>query len=131
MVWVPPPSDIVVDCSTTEQAAINRAFNHLPTPPRILLCQWHVLRAWEDNIKDKIRVLSLEDDAREKSQQLQSRCRADLRLLVYAETPARFDELMTAFEAEWSPAFSVFVAYFKREWVTKRPPSLWSMAFRQ
>ncbi|KAE8181708.1 hypothetical protein CF336_g8822, partial [Tilletia laevis] len=62
LVWlgnqVPPPSDIVVDCSTTEQAAINRAFNHLPTPPRILLCQWHVLRAWEDNIKDKIRVLS-------------------------------------------------------------------------
>ncbi|KAK0519394.1 hypothetical protein OC834_007395 [Tilletia horrida] len=128
---VPTPANIIIDCSTTEQAAIENAYREQTDGPGILLCQGHVMRAWEDNIKEKVRVLSLDEDAREKSRALQIACRANLREMVYAEDEEKFELLFGWFEKEWGTQFPAFFAYFRREWIVKRRPSLWSMAFRK
>ncbi|CAD6886073.1 unnamed protein product, partial [Tilletia caries] len=101
------------------------------SPPRILLCQWHVLRAWEENIKDKIKLRRLDDIGCAQSRELQTTCRALLRNLVYARSPETFQQLLAEFQREWGMFFPDFLAYFRREWQVKRPPSSWSMAFRK
>ncbi|CAD6950424.1 unnamed protein product, partial [Tilletia laevis] len=128
---VPAPKDVMVDCSVTEQAAIKITFSSSAQPPRILLCQWHVVRAWEDNIKNKIKFPQLDDEGVARSRQVQERCRKILRDLVYAAQPETFLAQFAEFQREWTMFFPDFMLYFRREWVTKRPPSMWSLAYRQ
>ncbi|KAK0542487.1 hypothetical protein OC845_006596 [Tilletia horrida] len=75
------PSSSVSEPTTTIVSSTDQS-------PRILLCQWHVLRAWEDNIKDKIRLPAAEDANRDSTRAIQQVCRETLRQMAYADSPA-------------------------------------------
>ncbi|KAL9934894.1 hypothetical protein V8E36_005970 [Tilletia maclaganii] len=127
---VPAPHDIVIDCSITEMAAIKTAYAAQPRCPRVLLCQWHVLRAWEDNIRTKVRLSGVDDESDEIGRATQKIGRELLRQLAYADTETSFEEQLSTLRATFAQQFPVFVAYFEREWIVKRPPLLWAKAYR-
>lgn len=45
---------IMIDCSATEVTAIKNVFNN---DVQVLLCHWHIKRAWETNIKQKVKII--------------------------------------------------------------------------
>lgn len=46
---------IMIDCSAAEIAAIKEAFG---SQVSILLCHWHIQRAWEKNMKTMVRKIT-------------------------------------------------------------------------
>lgn len=50
---------MMIDCSPTEQMAIRQVFGN---SVKILLCHWHIRKAWDDHIRkimtDLLRILS-------------------------------------------------------------------------
>lgn len=47
------PKRIMIDCSATEIEAIRLAFG---ANVRVLLCHWHIKRAWEKHIKMDVNI---------------------------------------------------------------------------
>ena len=51
------PSSVMVDNSNTEIAAINQVYGEPPYEVKVLICHWHILKAWRKNICMKVQFI--------------------------------------------------------------------------
>ncbi|SAM02423.1 hypothetical protein [Absidia glauca] len=112
---------IMIDCSAMEMGAIRNAFGG---ECAILLCHWHIKRAWDTNLKKLIRV----PHATAASQQLQRTAYAMLSDMMYSCSGAEFDAIWLRFKAAFSD-HDAFIKYFTtKQWIPKT--SLWVKTYR-
>ncbi|PHZ17466.1 uncharacterized protein RHIMIDRAFT_243532 [Rhizopus microsporus ATCC 52813] len=98
---------IMVDCSPTEFAAIREVSDNVD----ILLCHWHIKRAWETHIKRGVKISKSTYDTK----LAEDRVRANLNSMMYSETPEASDLAHQLFLAE-NKEFEVFLAYFNKSY---------------
>ncbi|CEP08726.1 hypothetical protein, partial, partial [Parasitella parasitica] len=110
----------MIDCSPTEIAAIKEVFPSVD----ILLCHWHIKRAWEAHIRKDVIVRN----STAETKALQNRVRGCLNNMMYAPSPEIYhlnhQILMTQFAEN-----TRFIQYFDKQWAPKN--HLWSKAWRQ
>ncbi|SAM03055.1 hypothetical protein [Absidia glauca] len=90
---------IMIDCSTTEIAAIRQVFDGVD----VLLCHWHIKRAWDLHIKKDIK-----GGNRFKTKALRDGVRVSIDEMMETSSPAQFDEMWTSFEDKkelWAKAY--------------------------
>ncbi|CEI92910.1 hypothetical protein RMCBS344292_07157 [Rhizopus microsporus] len=109
----------MIDCSSAKTVAIRGVFEG---SVQILLCHWHIKRAWETHIKRGI------SKSTHDIKLVRDRVHANLNIMMYSETPEAFDLAHQLFLAE-NKEFEVFLAYFNSLWLPKK--ELWSKAWRQ
>ncbi|KAG2216456.1 hypothetical protein INT45_014175 [Circinella minor] len=99
------PTQITVDCSKAEANAISRTWNRSVA---IRLCAWHVVRAWQKNIKEKVVVGDGED-----KRAVINAIFADIRDMMYEEDRVEFFNCLEKFRTDWENQ-DVFMAYFEQ-----------------
>ena len=137
------PSRVMIDDSDTEIIAINKAYNYVNDDPstnifidkvKILICHWHVLRAWKKNILTKLtaKTSNPQKTLREKKA-MRKHALSLMMNMMRAETPLDFDLEHEKFETwcidaddEWDS--NRLYLYFEREFLSKREK--WSQAWR-
>ncbi|EIE76341.1 hypothetical protein RO3G_01045 [Rhizopus delemar RA 99-880] len=112
---------IMIDCSPTEIGAIRSVFGDAV---QVLLCHWHIKRAWETHIKKDIKV----DKATKQSENVRSAVRASLNSMMYAKSCEEFDLSVSLFNIKYKE-YTSFVDYFNKLWVPKKQN--WSQAWSQ
>ncbi|KAG1040313.1 hypothetical protein G6F43_012307 [Rhizopus delemar] len=112
---------IMIDCSPTEIGAIRSVFGDVV---QVLLCHWHIKRAWETHIKKDIKV----DKATKQSENVRSAVRASLNSMMYAKSCEEFDLAVSLFNVKYKE-YTSFVDYFNKLWVPKKQN--WSQAWSQ
>ncbi|KAG2214822.1 hypothetical protein INT45_005259 [Circinella minor] len=105
------PTQITVDCSKAEANAISSTWNRYVA---IRLCAWHVVRAWQKNIKEKVVVGDGED-----KRPVINAIFADIRDMMYEEDRVEFFNRLEKFRTDWENQ-DVFMAYFEQHKVHKR-----------
>ncbi|CEI91141.1 hypothetical protein RMCBS344292_05441 [Rhizopus microsporus] len=75
---------IMIDCSSAETAAIRDVFEG---SVQILLCHWHIKRAWETHVKRDVKISKSTQDTK----LVRDRAHANLNSMMYSETPEAFD----------------------------------------
>ncbi|KAG1042622.1 hypothetical protein G6F43_011853 [Rhizopus delemar] len=103
---------IIIDCSLTEIGAIRSVFGDAV---QVLLCHWHIKRAWETHIKKDIKV----NKATEQSENVRSAVRTSLNSMMYAKSCEEFDLSVSLFNFKYKENTS-FVDYFNKLWVPKK-----------
>lgn len=82
---------------------------------RILLCWWHITRAWRENInkayKDKAKMIGRKLNQNEK-RLLEDELFTDLKNLMHINDISIVNEILTAFLEKWKN-FETFINYFK------------------
>ncbi|KAG1141339.1 hypothetical protein G6F36_015709 [Rhizopus arrhizus] len=111
----------MIDCSPTEIGAIRSVFGDAV---QVLLCHWHIKRAWETHIKKDIKV----DKATKQSENVRSAVRASLNSMMYAKSCEEFDLSVSLFNIKYKE-YTSFVDYFNKLWVPKKQN--WSQAWSQ
>ncbi|KAG2215070.1 hypothetical protein INT45_014325 [Circinella minor] len=79
------PKRIMIDCSVTEMDAILSMFG---TKVQVLVCHWHIRRAWEKKVKEIKSSISTAD-----SKALRKKACVYLSSLMYAKNPEEFDTI--------------------------------------
>ena len=135
------PERVMIDDSDTEIIAINKAYNSVndetstfTNTVMILICQWHILKAWKKNILTKLlakpctpsKTISEKKRMREDALSL-------MMSMMAAQSPNDFDLMHEEFELwcvdnddEWESA--ALYVYFENEHYGKREK--WSAAWR-
>ncbi|KAE8215896.1 hypothetical protein CF327_g916 [Tilletia walkeri] len=90
----------------------------------------HILRAWDDNVCDKVRVAGTDEVSKTKAAELQATCKAELRDLMRASDIEQFEQLKVKLLRTWRESHPGFVKYFETEWLVKRTPTMWANPFR-
>ncbi|OAD81259.1 hypothetical protein PHYBLDRAFT_161878 [Phycomyces blakesleeanus NRRL 1555(-)] len=95
---------VMIDCSPVEIDALEEVFGQLV---QILLCYWHIKRAWEMHIKKDIKIIGAT---------YESKCEQDavwvtLNLLIHAKTKEAFDQKYKEFVSKFA-GHGKCVAYF-------------------
>ncbi|SAL95413.1 hypothetical protein [Absidia glauca] len=111
---------VMIDCSAAETAAIKEVFG---STVDILLCHWHIKRAWETHLKRDVKVANASDATK----QLRNRVRASINNLMYCTSSEEFDNKWQEFKDQYVQC-SVFVAYMTSQWIPKK--TLWVKAWR-
>ncbi len=115
------PKRITVDCSIPEINSINSVFRYSAT---IQLCLFHVTRAWNKNIKDKIK-----GDSPESNKILWGIIMGELKSLMYEKIILEFEKKLECFLEKWRD-HTEFINYFKREWTEEEKTKMWSAAYQ-
>ncbi|KAI8889599.1 hypothetical protein K501DRAFT_315026 [Backusella circina FSU 941] len=101
---------IMVDCSATEIGAIKSVFGN---QVNVLLCHWHIWRAWEKNMKKEVKVAN----ATKETKIVHERIRSLLSRMMHAPSEEEFfvgyNCLKTFVEVEYSS----FLTYFDKQWI--------------
>ncbi|CEG83866.1 hypothetical protein RMATCC62417_17733 [Rhizopus microsporus] len=93
---------IMIDCSSAETAANRDVFEG---SVQILLCHWHIWRAWDS----KLKAVSIQTQS----------IRACLGLMVGARSEEEFLSIFTSFETRFNDE-EQFLAYFRTRWLVKK-----------
>ncbi|CEP17264.1 hypothetical protein [Parasitella parasitica] len=112
---------IMIDCSPTEIGAIQNVFKN---EVQVLLCHWHIKRAWETNIKKHIK----EDKATKEAEGRRVSVRAALNGLMYAKTSEEFDLSLALFNMKFKK-YDSFLVYFNNLWIPKKQS--WCLAWSE
>lgn len=104
---------IMIDCSPTEIRAIKEVFDNNNVD--ILLCHWHIKRAWETHIKRDVKVAN----STHETKRLQDSVRASLNNMMHADTEETFNLSLQLFQHQYKDQ-QVFLAYFDKLWVAKK-----------
>lgn len=113
---------IMVDCSATEIGAIKAVFGD---EMNILLCHWHIWRAWDKNMKKEVKIIK----AVKETQLLHEQTRSLLNKMMHAEEEQGFQVAYEGFKAFIEPEYSSFLVYFDKQWLSKK--ELWCKAWRK
>ncbi|OAD81225.1 hypothetical protein PHYBLDRAFT_161848 [Phycomyces blakesleeanus NRRL 1555(-)] len=105
---------VMIDCSPVEIGALEEVFGQLV---QVLLCYWHIKRAWEMYIKKDINYVKITGATHE------SKCEQDavwvtLNLLIHAKTKEAFDQQYEEFVSKFA-GHEKCVAYFATHWHAK------------
>ena len=116
------PRQITVDCSKAEANAINRTWAGSVT---IRLCAWHVVRAWQKNIKEKVVVGDGED-----KRAVVNAIFADIRDMMYEEDRPEFYNRLEKFRTDWANQDG-FMTYFEQQWIRNDLYKQWVRSFQE
>ncbi|CAO3591984.1 unnamed protein product [Absidia cylindrospora] len=115
---------IMIDCSSAEISAIKSAFpGDDGQVVSILLCHWHIKRAWEHNLKQYVK-----GNSNNETMFLRSKVRRMLDDLMYATSSEKFTESYDFLSSELGTISPAFVDYFNTNWYYRK--DLWAKAFR-
>ncbi len=115
------PLRITIDCSIPEMNGITHVFG---SSTEIQLCLFHVSRAWNTNIKLKIK-----GDSTGTNKILWSTIMGELKLIMYEKNIVEFESKLEIFLEKWKE-YSDFIRYFKREWTQEEKKKMWSAAYQ-
>ncbi len=115
------PMRITIDCSIPEINAIGGVFGPSTT---IQLCLFHVSRAWNTNLKSKVK-----SDSPSSNKILWGIIMGELKLIMYEKSVEAFELKFENFIVKWS-LYPEFVEYFKSEWGTDEKKKMWSAAYQ-
>ncbi|CAG8727953.1 20885_t:CDS:2, partial [Racocetra persica] len=105
----------LVDC---DPAQIKALWNIFPKS-KILLCWWHILRAWQDNLKKvyikKANLVLNGKLSSEIKKKMKEELWDNLRELMYIDNYRNIDEYILN---KWSNSIS-FISYFKKQWLNE------------
>ncbi|CEI93863.1 hypothetical protein RMCBS344292_08089 [Rhizopus microsporus] len=102
----------MIDCSSAETAAIRDAFEG---SVQILLCHWHIWRAWDSKLKAVVKEPKNTHDSQTKRKDI----RACLGLMTGARSEEEFLSIFTSFETRFKDE-EQFLAYFRTRWLVKK-----------
>lgn len=117
-----PVKKIMIDCSRAEISAIHEVFG---PSFNVLLCHWHIKRAWEKHLKSLVKV----PNSTMESVQARANVRSMLNNLMYADNEDEYDSMFTMFQEKYEDDFSSFVMYYRDNWHEKR--NLWARPWRK
>lgn len=117
-----PVEKIMIDCSQTEISAIREVFGE---SLNVLLCHWHIKRAWEKHLKTDVKIRN----STMESVQARATVRSTLNNLMYAEEEEEYDRVFAAFEEKYKDSFGTFVAYYIDNWHKRR--QYWARPWRK
>jgi hypothetical protein len=140
------PSKVMIDNSDAEIAAVNMAYN-VPSIAsdsqqsivfnnnvKILICHWHLLKAWKKAILTKVTAINPRGKTMEEKKRKRDEALTLTINLINAEDEVAFDLSFEEFELwatensdEWETP--VFFDYFQREYYSKREK--WSRCWRE
>ncbi|CAG8522987.1 10308_t:CDS:2 [Dentiscutata heterogama] len=112
------PISFLVNCDLAQIKALRNIFPR----SRILLCWWHVLKAWRENLK-KVYIKKANTTLNGKlnseiKKKLKDELWDDLRELMYINNHENVDECINNFLNKWSD-LKLFILYFKKQWLNK------------
>lgn len=117
----------MIDCSATEIRAIKEVFGENDID--ILLCHWHIKRAWETHIKKDVKISNSTHETKRPSKTVFVLVYAGLNnIMMNANSEETFNLSLQLFHHQFKDQ-TVFIAYFDKLWVPKK--ELWSRAWRQ
>ncbi|OAD66222.1 hypothetical protein PHYBLDRAFT_152795 [Phycomyces blakesleeanus NRRL 1555(-)] len=102
---------VMTGCSPVEISALEEVFGQ---SFQILLCHWHIKRAWEMHIKKDIKITG----ATHKSKREQDAVRVAFNLLMHARSKEAFNQQYKEFVSRFA-GHAKFVAYFATHWHAK------------
>ncbi|KAI7852729.1 hypothetical protein BDC45DRAFT_536944 [Circinella umbellata] len=107
------PKSIMIDCSPGDVV-------------QVLLCHWHIKRAWEKHIKKMIKVENSTHETKEQQRQ----ARNSLNLLMNCDSIDLFEVLWDSFKSMWHDVngYVEFYDYMYQYWYPKREK--WCKAWR-
>ncbi|OAD65308.1 hypothetical protein PHYBLDRAFT_153552 [Phycomyces blakesleeanus NRRL 1555(-)] len=111
---------VMIDCSPVKISTLEEVFGQ---SVQVLLCHWHIKRAWEMHIKKDVKITG----ATYESKHERDAVRVALNLLMYAKTKEAFDQQYKEFVSKFA-GHEKSVAYFAMHWHAKC--DLWLMAWR-
>ena len=97
LLYVPGPlpvEKIMIDCSQTKIAALREVFGESIS---ILLCHWHIKRAWENQLKTDVKVVG----STMESVQARASIRSMLNCLMYASEEDEYDSMFASFQEKY------------------------------
>jgi hypothetical protein len=103
---------IMIDCSATEISAIKETFG---SDVSILLCHWHIKRAWEKHLKTNIKI----HNSTKETVQARNIAGGYLNAMMYAETQEDFYVSFAIFKDKHEHSFPVFFCLFYDKLVRK------------
>ncbi len=115
------PLRITIDCSIPEINSITGVFGPSTT---IQLCLFHVSRAWNTNLKSKVK-----SDSPLNNRILWGFIMGELKSVMYERSVELFESKLESFFEKWSNHVE-FIEYFKKEWVTEEKKKMWSAAYQ-
>lgn len=115
--------DTTISCVMTDgDLALFKKRDRLTKQLRHLLCKWHVLKNWKENLRSKA------------SKDLFDTMNTELRLIMNCLDQAEFKKLCDCFlnKYENNPKASEFIEYFKENYLATEsyPPQKWAMCYR-
>ena len=90
----------------------------------MLLCDWHIKRAWENHLKTDVKVVG----STMESVQARSSIRSMLNCLMYAEED-EYNSMFGLFKEKYQDSFDKFVKYYHEHWYNRRQP--WAYHWRK
>jgi hypothetical protein len=140
------PSKIMIDNSDTEIKAINMTYNVPSTASdreeyivfntnvKILICHWHILKAWKKAILTKVTAVNPREKSMEEKKRMRDQALELVVGLMNAEDEIVFDLLWEELELwsienrdEWDTM--LFFEYMEKEYYDKRRQ--WSRCWRE
>lgn len=117
-----PVKKIRIDCSQTEISAIHEVSGQ---DFDVLLCHWHIKRAWEKHLKSSVKVANSTVD----SVNARTSFRALLNSMIRANDEDEYNAQFKLFTEKSKEGFGVFVDYYRDNWHEKR--RMWSRPWRE
>ncbi|OAD65926.1 hypothetical protein PHYBLDRAFT_175667 [Phycomyces blakesleeanus NRRL 1555(-)] len=112
---------IMIDCSPIEQKAIRDTFG---LSVQILLCHWHIKRAWESHVK-KVTI----PNAHLETKNVWANIRAALNLIMHSNNKADYNAHWQKFRLDYGIQFPGLMSYMEVTWEPKK--KRWVKAWRQ
>ncbi|KAL0091139.1 hypothetical protein F4703DRAFT_1970943, partial [Phycomyces blakesleeanus] len=111
----------MIDCSPIEQKAIWDTFG---PSVQILLCHWHIKRAWESHVK-KVTI----PNAHLETKNVWANICAALNLIMHSNNEANYNAHWQKFRLYYGMQFPVLMSYMEVTWELKKKS--WVKAWRQ
>lgn len=119
------PVRITIDCSLPEDNAIQAVWGDDTT---VQFCTWHVMRAWQQNIRTKVTASHRNRDERIIS--YKHEIRETLKEIMYEKNVHSFHERLTAFNDKWSDTQPEFCQYFEQQWLDNDRYKKWAACYQ-